>query len=322
MRASPASFLFALVVDLSVVSLTKECEFPLTAFQKADSRERRLRVDSRHAARATMRVTLAKHSAEFTYNRAILYRESPMKDLFPYGLDAPPVVRNLALAALVCWLMFGVSFTNWLPITINGLIWPAMSFSFGAAAMMWSSGVGKLRRRERLLNQLTWRGNESVLDIGCGRGLMAVAAARRVPGGRVIGIDIWQSEDLSGNGAEAVAANAAREGVPDRVTTQTADMRALTFESGSMDIVVSSMAIHNIYKVEGRDRAIDEIVRVLAPWGQVLIDDVRHVPQYATRLRAAGFEMTVSRGTGSWFWRLVSFGTLAPGTIIGRKSSL
>ena len=245
-----------------------------------------------------------------------------MKDLFPYGLDAPPVVRNLSLVALVCWLMFGVSFTTWLPITIDGLIWPALSFSLGAAAMIWSSGSGKLRRRERLLNQLTWQGNERVLDVGCGRGLMAVAAARRVPRGRVTGIDIWQSEDLSGNGAAAVAGNAAREGVAGLVTTQTADMRELPFEPGSMDIVVSSVAIHNIYQVEGRDRAIDEIVRVLAPSGQVLIDDIRHLPQYAARLRAAGFEVTLSSGMASWFWRLFSFGSLAPGTVIGRKSSL
>lgn len=244
-----------------------------------------------------------------------------MKNLFPYGLDAPPVVRNLALVALACWLLFALSFTTWLPITIDGMIWPALSFSLGAGAMLWSSRFGKVRRRERLLDQLTWRGDECVLDIGCGRGLMAVAAARRVPRGQVTGIDIWQGEDLTGNGPDAVAANAKREGVAERVTTQTADMRELPFDDGSIDIVVSSVAIHNIYEVEGRDRAIDEIIRVLAPAGQVLIDDIRHLPPYAARLRAAGIDVTLTRGFSSWFWRLFSFGSLAPGTVIGRKSS-
>jgi arsenite methyltransferase len=50
-----------------------------------------------------------------------------MKQLFPYGLDAPPVVRNLALCSLAAWLMFALSFAHWLPITINGFQWPALA---------------------------------------------------------------------------------------------------------------------------------------------------------------------------------------------------
>lgn len=242
-----------------------------------------------------------------------------MKSLFPYGLDAPPVVRNLALCSLACWLLFAVSFTRWLPITVNGFQWPALCMSVGALSMIWTSRYGKLRRREQLLDRLNWQGNERVLDIGCGRGLFAVAAARRVPQGRVTGIDIWQSEDLSGNGPEAVAINAAHEGVAARVDTRTADMRELPFADATIDTVVSSTAIHNIYQAEGRDRAIGEIARVLRPGGQVLIDDIRHLPQYAARLRATGFDVMLTRGAGSWFWRLISLGNLAPGTLIGRK---
>ena len=243
-----------------------------------------------------------------------------MKDLFPYGLDAPPVVRNLALGAAACWIGFGLSFSRW-ALPIHGFLWPALSLSLGVVAMLWSSRFGKLWRRERLLDRLSWCGNEQVLDIGCGRGLLAVAAARRAPQGQVTGIDIWQREDLSGNGPDAVLTNAAAEGVAGRVDTHTADMRKLPFENASVDTVVSSIAIHNIYQREGRDRAIDEIARVLKPAGQVLIDDIRHLPQYAERLRAAGFELSVQRSIDSWFWRVISVGNLAPGTLIGRKVS-
>ncbi|GLQ50485.1 class I SAM-dependent methyltransferase [Dyella flava] len=242
-----------------------------------------------------------------------------MKQLFPYGLDAPPVVRNLALCSIACWVLFALSFTTWLPITIKGTQWIGVVFAVGAVSMMWTSRYGKVRRREQLLDRLSWRGNEHVLDIGCGRGLFAVAAARRATQGHVTGVDIWQSEDLSGNGPDAVAINAQREGVAARVDTRTADMRQLPFADQTIDIVVSSTAIHNIYQREGRDQAIDEIVRVLRPGGQVLIDDIRHLPQYAARLRAAGFPFTLTRGIGSWFWRLVSFGTLAPGTLVASK---
>ncbi|GFZ89457.1 class I SAM-dependent methyltransferase [Dyella caseinilytica] len=243
-----------------------------------------------------------------------------MKQLFPYGLDAPPVVRNLVLCSLACWLLFALNFTHWVPITINGFQWPALSFGLGAAALIWSSCYGKLRRRETLLDQLHWSGAERVLDIGCGRGLFAVAAARRVPQGHVTGIDIWQSEDLSGNSPEAVADNALREGVADRVDTRTADMRKLPFADGTVDTVVSSVAIHNIYQAEERDRAIDEIARVLRSGGQVLIDDIRHMSQYAKRLRAAGFEVSLTHDVASWFWRVISFGNLVPGTLVARKS--
>jgi cyclopropane fatty-acyl-phospholipid synthase-like methyltransferase len=74
--------------------------------------------------------------------------------------------------------------------------------------MVWSSKVGKLRERERLLDAVPWRGDETVLDVGCGRGLLLTAAARRIPDGKVIGVDIWQEVDQSGNRPEATWANA------------------------------------------------------------------------------------------------------------------
>ncbi|MET0329954.1 MAG: class I SAM-dependent methyltransferase [Dyella sp.] len=243
-----------------------------------------------------------------------------MKTLFPYGLDAPPVVRNLSAAAVVCWLGFAASFIPSLPLRVDGLAWPALSFSFGAGAMVWSSRYGKLRRREQLLDRLPWRGNERVLDIGCGRGLMAVAAARRVPTGHVSGLDIWQSSDLSGNHAQALSVNAARECVGSRIATLTADMRWLPLADASIDTVVSSMAIHNLAHAEARAQAIAEIVRVLKPGGLLLIDDIRHLRRHAEQLDAAGMQVALRRDLGHWGWRLLSLGRMAPGTLIGCKS--
>jgi trans-aconitate 2-methyltransferase len=39
------------------------------------------------------------------------------------------------------------------------------------------------------LDRLTLKGNEHVLDIGCGDGRITAEIARRVPAGRVLGID-------------------------------------------------------------------------------------------------------------------------------------
>lgn len=41
-----------------------------------------------------------------------------------------------------------------------------------------------------ILNQYDWKGNESILDIGCGDGKITVELAKRVPNGSVLGIDI------------------------------------------------------------------------------------------------------------------------------------
>src|SRR5947209_2079437 len=194
-----------------------------------------------------------------------------------YGLDAPGVVRNLVLAgtaALAVWLSAatglwsgGVGPVHLVPMAVS----MAVGFLGMAAYMVWSSKVGKARERETLLDLLPWTGGETVLDVGCGRGLMLVGAAKRLTTGKAVGIDIWQAEDLAGNRPDAPLENARREGVADRVEVRTADMRALPFPDGSFDAVVSSLAVHNLYKPEERRKAIAEVARILRPGGRALV---------------------------------------------------
>src|SRR5262249_24934071 len=147
--------------------------------------------------------------------------------------------------------------------------------------MVWNSKSGKVAEREKLLARIAWRGDEQVLDLGCGRGLMLIGAAKRLTTGKATGIDIWQAEDLTGNNPEATLENARREGVAARVDVKSADMRELPFPDRSVDVVVSRAAIHNIYSADGRARAIREVARVLKPGGRALIEDIRHHREYA-----------------------------------------
>ena len=154
--------------------------------------------------------------------------------------------------------------------------------------MIYSSRVGKLRARDRLLDGLRLRGDERVLDVGCGRGLLLIGAAKRLPGGTAAGLDIWSQEDLSANSGAATMANARAEGVAGRVELHDGDMRAMPFDDAEFDAVVACFSIHNIYDRDGRRQAIREIVRVLKPGGQVALLDFEHTKEYAEDLRAAG----------------------------------
>jgi ubiquinone/menaquinone biosynthesis C-methylase UbiE len=157
---------------------------------------------------------------------------------------------------------------------------------------------GKLRVWERELDRAGLKGNEQLLDLGCGRGAVLIEAARRLPVGRAVGADLWSGRDQSGNSPEATLANAAAAGVADRVEVHTADMTSLPFADGSFDVVTSALAIHNIPSQEGRYRAVDEAMRVLRPGGQLLVADI----WWMARKYAAHIGQGALRGLGPGYW--------------------
>ena len=245
-----------------------------------------------------------------------------------YGIDAPYVIRNLLIAGAVAFLLFIAIATRVWSGHIGPLRFAPIAFLFigigfvaGGIGMWWSSKYGKVREREALLSNISWRGDEQVLDVGCGRGLMLIGAAKRLTTGKATGIDIWQTEDLSGNKPEAALENARREGVGDRVEVKTADMRKMPFADGTFDVAVSRAAIHNLYSTDDRAAAIREIARVLKPGGLALIDDIRHFRQYAAVFTDNGCDVRrISSAAGSMLWTILTFGSLHPATLLVRKS--
>ncbi len=258
---------------------------------------------------------------------------SPARPTF--GLDAPGVVRNLFLAAaagLLAWwtgLSLQAVFRSDAPEgdqvrIVFPLQYPGLAVGatcgLTGLIMVWYSYAGKLRMRERLLDLVPWRGDEQVLDVGCGRGLMLLGAAARLKSGKATGVDRWQGEDLSGNRPEATLANARAAGVAARVEVRTGDARELPFPDGSFDVVVSTAVLHNIYDAAGRERAVCEIARVLKPGGRVVLADLRHTRQYAGVLGRCGLT-DVRRRAGSFAVPaiLLTFGSVRPATVTARK---
>ena len=168
--------------------------------------------------------------------------------------------------------------------------------------MVLSSRVAKPKIRDRVLDSIPWRGDENVLDVGCGRGLFLIGAAKRLTTGKATGVDIWQAEDLSGNSAaKRRCGNAKTEGVAERIKIETADARKLPFAANSFDVVVSSLALHNIPSSQERTKALNEIARVLKPGGYLAIFDIFHTGEYAKTFRQIGFhEVQLSPMTFLW----------------------
>ena len=95
------------------------------------------------------------------------------------------------------------------------------------ASFLYSTGPGKRSIWSELLNALDLEGDEHVLDVGCGRGAVLIAAAHRLPKGRAVGVDIWRRRDQSGNRRSATEHNSVVEGVAERVELVDGDARDL-----------------------------------------------------------------------------------------------
>jgi SAM-dependent methyltransferase len=207
-----------------------------------------------------------------------------------YGIDAPGAMRGLLLRGALFTVAGVIARSVGYPGLGLAFFWAGAFQFIPGLVMLWSSKSGKLKLRDKLLDTIPWRGDEEVLDVGCGRGLAAIGAAKRVPRGHVNAIDIWSEQDLTGNTEQAARDNVDAEGVADRVSIHTADARALPFDDGSFDVVVSMTAVHNIEAEGGRKEAISEMIRVLKPGGYLGLYDIFHPKEYVEILRTLPVE--------------------------------
>src|SRR5260221_145882 len=136
-----------------------------------------------------------------------------------YGLDAGAAVRAMFIVGPAA-AIGGFVIVRW---TLSGDIGLAYTLQISgfcclilASLMFASSRFGKLHARDRLLARLKLRGDEAVLDVGCGHGLLLIAAAKLLPRGQAVGIDLWSHWQQSDNSLEPTLRNAALHEGPHR----------------------------------------------------------------------------------------------------------
>jgi len=131
---------------------------------------------------------------------------------------------------------------------------------------VWLAMGGNERRlREAILDRARLVSGETMLDIGCGTGTLALAAKRRIgPHGKVFGVDAAPEM------VEAARAKGRKAGLDIEVETATA--QALPFADGSFDLVASTLMLHHLPK-QDRPACVAEMLRVLKPGGRALVVD-------------------------------------------------
>jgi arsenite methyltransferase len=208
-----------------------------------------------------------------------------------YGIDSPALIRNYALAGILftlCYLLFPYlipgenHFPMWLFLLIGIVLTTIALFR-----LLYST-KGKFLHRNELLDMLTWKGDEQVLDIGTGNGNLLIGAATRLTTGKAKGVDLFDPAHHTINTQGVVLQNAQLEGVADKIELFKEDARQLSFENESFDIVLSNLCLHQIPDATGRATACREIYRVLKKGGNALITDIRYIEEYNSNFRSLG----------------------------------
>jgi ubiquinone/menaquinone biosynthesis C-methylase UbiE len=157
---------------------------------------------------------------------------------------------------------------------------PAISATKGRV-IHWATGYDALVRlfflgrerafRDRLIQLARLEPGESVLDIGCGTGSLAIAAKHRVgPAGTVCGIDA----------SPEMIDRARQKAGKARVDVRFAEavVETMPFPDGHFDVVLSTMMLHHL-PGPARSQCLQETVRVLKSGGRLLVVDFGAAPK-------------------------------------------
>ncbi|KAJ9050046.1 hypothetical protein DSO57_1018190 [Entomophthora muscae] len=172
---------------------------------------------------------------------------------------------------------------------------------------IYSSGYSKYCTSERMLDLVyNWSRVISVADMGCGQGLLTAAIAKHLSTIRPSNRDIQESYSISCvddfecsrnknvSRRSEFLENLLHEGVDlKHIKLYDTPLAQLTLPSDRFDLVVSALSLHKLSEngvfketfisttcSEMQRRALDEMVRICRPGGQILIWDMHYAHLY------------------------------------------
>ena len=131
----------------------------------------------------------------------------------------------------------------------------------------------------------------TMLDVACGTGDLALAAARLRPAARVVGVDA--ASRMTALATRRVAAADAA-----RLSFSTGDLTRLDLPDASVDVVTAGYALRNVPDYEA---GIAELGRVLRPGGQLLTLDFYRPAAPWWRELFLGY-LRLSGSAVGWWW--------------------
>jgi ubiquinone/menaquinone biosynthesis C-methylase UbiE len=133
-------------------------------------------------------------------------------------------------------------------------------FDFVAAALARDGSL-----KSGVIERASIDAGERVLDVGCGTGTLAIAAARAAPGVLVRGLDADPA--ILARARDKAATSKTEIEFDEALSTE------LPYDDASFDVVLSTLFFHHLPDVDKR-RTARGLLRVLRPGGRLVVADV------------------------------------------------
>src|SRR5436305_1907304 len=149
----------------------------------------------------------------------------------------------------------------------DGKFIPALRFH--ALTPLFDLVAAALARDGSLKSQVVERASiqpgERILDVGCGTGTLAIAAARAAPGVMVRGLDADPA--ILARARDKAAASGTEIEFDEALST------SLPYDDASFDLMLSTLFFHHLPD-RGKRQTAHELLRVLRPGGRLVVADV------------------------------------------------